>query len=243
MKAIILCAGYATRLYPLTINTPKPLLDITGKPMIEHILLKLYEINNLSEIFIVTNNKFCTHFNKWLKNYKTDIKIKIINDNTNSNEDRLGAVGDINLVIKKENINEDVIVIGGDNLFELSLKEFIGFAENKPAIASHDINNLELAKQLGILSIDQNNKITNFEEKPENPKSTLAATCIYFLPLDIVKMIEQYVKKGNPTDKPGHFIQWLYKKTEVYSFVTKEKWFDIGNKGQLEEVRKWKQSW
>ena len=242
MKAIILAAGYAVRLYPLTLNTPKPLLKTAGKPMIEYILDKLYEIPSLDEIFIITNDKFFDKFNNWINNYKSNISIEIINDKTNSNEDRIGAIGDIDLVIKREKIKDELIIVAGDNLFEFSLKEFVDFSKDKPIIASHDINNIDLAKQYGILSVDDKYKITNFEEKPEKPKSTLAATCIYFLPSDIVKMIDEYIQKGNPTDKPGHFIQWLYKETEVYSFVTKERWFDIGSKEQLEEVRKWKLS-
>src|SRR3989338_8817089 len=234
MKAIVLAAGYATRLYPLTLNTPKPLLKIAGKPMIEYILDKLYEIPSLDEIFIITNDKFFDKFNNWINNYKSNISIEIINDKTNSNEDRIGAIGDIDLVIKREKIKDELIIVAGDNLFEFSLKEFVDFSKDKPIIASHDINNIDLAKQYGILSVDDKYKITNFEEKPEKPKSTLAATCIYFLPSDIVKMIDEYIQKGNPTDKPGHFIQWLYKETEVYSFVTKERWFDIGSKEQLE---------
>lgn len=237
MKAIILAAGYATRLYPLTLNTPKPLLDIAGKPMIEYILLKLYEIKDLDEVFIITNNKFYKNFNDWLKNYKSRIKIKIINDNTNSNDDRLGAIGDIHFVINKENIKDDIIVIGGDNLFELSLKKFIEFSKGNPIIVAHEIKNIELAKLYGILSIDKNNKIIDFVEKPENPKSNLASTCIYFFPSNIIKMIKKYIDEDNPKDKSGHFIQWLYKKTDVCCFVTKERWFDIGNKEQLEEVR------
>ncbi len=242
IKAIVLAAGYATRLYPLTLNTPKPLLDIDGKPMIEFILDKLYEISNLDEIFIITNDKFFDKFNEWLNNYKINIPIKIINDKTTSNEDRLGAIGDINFVIKNENINDNLIVVGGDNLFELSLKEFIDFSKDKTVIVSHDVKNLELAKLYGILSINENNKIINFIEKPEKPESTLASTCIYFFSSNILNKIEEYIEQGNSTDKTGHFIQWLYKKNEVYSFVTKEKWFDIGDKEQLEEVRKWKQS-
>lgn len=237
MKAIILAAGYATRLYPLTLNTPKPLLDISGKLMIEHILDKLYEIQELDGIFIVTNNKFYDKFNEWLKNYKTNISIKIINDKTSSNDDRLGAIGDINFVIKNENINNDLIIIAGDNLFELSLKEFMDFSKNKTVIASYDVKDLELAKLYGILSIDDNNKIVNFLEKPQKPESTLVSTCIYLFQSEIIPLIDEYIQQGNSTDKPGHFIQWLYKRKDVYSFVTKKKWFDIGDHKQLEEVR------
>src|SRR3989344_6063906 len=139
MKAIVLAAGYATRLYPLTLNTPKPLLKIAGKPMIEYILDKLYEISSLDEIFIITNDKFFDKFNNWINNYKSNISIEIINDK--------------------------LIIVAGDNLFEFSLKEFVDFSKDNPIVASHDINNIDLAKQYGILSVDDKYKITNFEEK------------------------------------------------------------------------------
>ena len=121
MKAIILAAGYATRLYPLTLNKPKPLLEVAAKPIIEHILFKIEKIKEINNIFIVTNNKFYAKFASWLAVYESKKKIKIINDKTSSNEDRLGAVGDIKFVLEQEKLNDDVMIIAGDNLFEFSL--------------------------------------------------------------------------------------------------------------------------
>lgn len=238
MKAIILAGGYATRLYPLTLNTPKPLLDINGKPIIEYILEKIFE-TNVDEIFIVTNNKFFNHFNEWLENYKTNIPIKVLNDGTLTNETRLGAIGDINFVIEKENIKDDILVIGGDNLFELSLKEFVDFqkTKNTSIIAAHDIKDKELAKLYGILSVNENNKIIDLIEKPKQPKSTLASTCIYFFSKEILIFFNKYLKEGNPADKTGHFIEWLYKKTDVHAFIFDSEWYDIGSKQGLDEAK------
>lgn len=239
MKSIILAAGYATRLYPLTLNTPKPLLDINGKPIIEYILDKIFEIN-VNEIFIVTNNKFFAHFNKWLKNYKTNIPIKVLNDGTLTNETRIGAIGDINFAIKKENIKDDILVIGGDNLFKLSLKEFINFQKNKKTsiIAAHDIKDKELAKLYGILSVNKDNKIINFVEKPKFPESTLASTCIYFFSKETLTLFHKYIEEGNPADKTGYFIEWLYKKTDIHAFIFDSEWYDIGSLQGLEEARR-----
>lgn len=238
MKAIILAAGYATRLYPLTLNTPKPLLDINGKPIIEYILNKILE-TDVDEIFIVTNNKFFNHFNEWLNNYKTNIPIKVLNDGTLTNETRLGAIGDINFAIKKENIKDDILVVGGDNLFKLSLKELINFqkSKNTSVIAAHDIKNKELAKLYGILSINGNNKIIEFNEKPQLPNSTIASTCIYFLSKETLNLLNKYIEEGNPSDKTGHFIQWLYKKEDIHAFIFDSEWFDIGSKQGLDEAK------
>ncbi len=239
MKALILAAGYGTRLYPLTLNTPKPLLDINGKLLIEYILDKIFEVGEINEIFVVTNNKFYDHFTKWLKDYKTNVSINILNDGTLSNETRLGAIGDINFLIEKENIEDDLIVIGGDNLFELSLKKFVEFQNEKKSavIASRDIKDKESIKLYGVLSINENNKIINFEEKPSEPKSSLASTCIYFFPKEIINLFNKYLREKNPMDKTGEFIQWLYKKTDVYAFVFDSKLYDIGSLEGLEDAR------
>lgn len=240
MKAIILAAGYATRLYPLTLNTPKPLLDIAGRPMIEHILDKLQEIQELDHTFIVTNSKFFPLFRHWLQGYSRK-NITIVDDQTASNEDRRGAIGDISFVLGNHPVGDDLLIVGGDNLFACSLEAFISFAAGRPSILSYDVKDRELAKLYGILSLDRQGRILSFAEKPAEPASTLASTCIYFLPQHTISAITEYISQGNPTDKSGHFIQWLSRRTAVYSMVTEKPWFDIGSLDQLEEVRKWKQ--
>ena len=134
MEAIILAAGYATRLYPLTENIPKPLLTVAGKPMVEHIIKKIEDAGDISRICIVTNNKFENHFKRWLEGFDAKTPIEIVNDGSKSNEDRLGALGDVNYVISAKSIGEDFLVIAGDNLFELSLKDALNFSGKSQAL-------------------------------------------------------------------------------------------------------------
>ena len=238
MKSIVLAAGYATRLYPLTKNKPKPLLEIAEKPIMEHIISKIEEVDDVDEIFIVTNDKFYNTFIEWLKGYSSNKKIKIVNDMTKSNEDRLGSIGDVSFVIEKENINDDTLVIAGDNLFEFSLKGVVDvFNKRKTTtVALYDVKDIELAKKYGIVSVDKSNKIIDFKEKPEKPKSTLASTGVYIYPGNILKSIVEYAGKGE-SDKTGNFLEWLYKKEDIYCYVSDKKWYDIGSLDQLEEAR------
>lgn len=238
MKSIILAAGYGTRLYPLTLNQPKPLLEVAEKPMVEHIISRIEGVDDVDEIFIVTNNKFYNHFVEWLKSYSSNKKIKIVNDMTKSNEDRLGSIGDVSFVIEKENINDDVLVIAGDNLFEFSLKDVVNvFKERKTTVvALYDVKDIELAKKYGIVSVDKSNKIIDFKEKPEKPESTLASTGVYIYPKNILKFIVEYADKGE-ADKTGNLLEELYKKEDIYCYVSDKRWYDIGSFEQLEEAR------
>ena len=240
MHAIILAAGYATRLYPLTENTPKPLLNVAGKPIVEHIIEKLEEIKELNRICIVTNNKFEKHFKKWLENFDTSKPLEIINDGTKSNEDRLGALGDVHYAINVKNIKDDIIVVAGDNLFEVSLLDVANFFRKRKSnvIVLHDVKDFELAKHYGIVKVD-NSIVVNFEEKPASPKSTLASTGIYLFPKKTIEMIKKYIAQGNHPDKTGSFIEWLHKRDTVHSYVTDKKWYDIGSLEQLEKANKY----
>ena len=239
MDAIILAAGYATRLYPLTENTPKPLLDVAGKTIIEHIINKLEAIDLINKIYIVTNDKFEQHFKKWLFNFDTQQPIEIINDGTKSNEDRLGALGDVHFAIITKNIDDDIAVVAGDNLFEFSLEDVTNFFKKRKSsvIVLHDVKDFELAKHYGIVEVE-NNIVVNFEEKPVAPKSTLASTGIYLFPKKTIPLIKKYIAQGNNPDKTGSFIEWLHKREKIYSYITDKKWYDIGSIEQLEKASK-----
>jgi glucose-1-phosphate thymidylyltransferase len=232
IKALILAAGYATRLYPLTENQPKPLLKVANRPIVEHILEKLKGADNIDEIMIVTNARFYDHFRVWLNHFDYPKKIKIINDGTISNEDRLGAVGDINYVLKEEEINDDLLVIAGDNLFGFSLNNFINHFQqkNNSVVALHDLKDKNIVKnKFGVAMLcDQVSKVVNFEEKPANPKSTLAATACYVFHKDDLKHVEAAVEKGK-ADNPGDLVKYLVKESEVHGFVFANHWFDIGS--------------
>ncbi len=240
MDAIILAAGYATRLYPLTENTPKALLNVAGKPIIEHIIKKLEEIDQIKKIYVVTNDKFGQHFKEWLKSYDAEKSIEIINDGTKSNEDRLGALGDIHYIISSKDLSDDIIVVAGDNLFEMSLVDIVNFFKKRKSniIVLHDVKDFELAKHYGIVEI-KDNVVENFEEKPKNPKSTLVSTGIYVFPKKIIALIKKYIIQGNNPDKTGNFIEWLHKRDVIYSYVTDKKWYDIGTIDQLKKADKY----
>ena len=240
MEAIILAAGYATRLHPLTEDIPKPLLNVAGKPIIEHIIKKLEAIKEIDKIYIVTNDKFERHFKNWLGNFDAQKPIEIINDKTKSNEDRLGAIGDIHHIINQKKLDNDIIVVAGDNLFELSLSEVSSFFKKRKSnvIVLHDVKDLELAKHYGIVEV-KNSVVVNFEEKPLAPKSTLASTGIYMFPKKTLSLIKKYIAQGNNPDKTGNFIEWLHKREKVYSYTTDKKWYDIGNMEQLEKANKY----
>ena len=238
MDTIILAAGYATRLRPLTEDIPKPLLEVAGKPIIEHIVGKIEELKP-DKIYIITNDKFYQNFLDWLHNFDAKIPIGIINDGTKSNEDRLGALGDIHFVIKNKNIKEDIIVIAGDNLFELPLQDAANVFNKRKSnlIVLHDVKDKELAKHYGVVEVEEN-VVVDFEEKPVSPKSTLVSTGIYFFPKKTLGFIEKYISQGNNPDRTGDFIKWLHKREKVYAYVTDKKWYDIGSVKQLEEANK-----
>ena len=237
MDAIILAAGYATRMYPLTENTPKSLLNVAGKPIIEHIIEKLWQIGFIDKTYIVTNDKFELDFNNWLKKFEADRPIEIINDGTKSNESRLGALGDVHYAITKKNIDSEIIVIAGDNLFEFPLDDAVHFFKKRKSnvIVLTDVKDFDLAKHYGIVEV-RYNVIVNFEEKPISPKSTLASTGIYLFQKKTIDLIKKYIAQGNNPDKTGSFIEWLHKRDTIYAYVTDKKWHDIGSIEQLEKA-------
>jgi glucose-1-phosphate thymidylyltransferase len=239
VDAIVLAAGYGTRLHPLTLNKPKPLLEVAGKPMIEHIISKLEELDVINKIYIVTNDKFEQNFKKWLHNFNAEKPIEIINDGTKSNEDRLGALGDVHHVITIKKIDNDLIVIAGDNLFEFSLLDVINLFEKKESdiVVLYDVKDFELAKHYGVVDV-KDNIVTHFEEKPISPKSTLVSTGIYVFPKKTLQLIKKYIGQGNNPDKSGSFIEWLHKRDDVYAYITERAWYDIGNLEQLEKADK-----
>lgn len=232
MEAIILAAGYAVRLQPLTLNTPKPLLDIANRKIIDRILDKLDKLDGLSKIYIITNAKFFESFSKWQKTSEYKDRIVIINDGSTSNENRLGAIKDIDITVKTSSIDEDVLVIAGDNLFDFELDKFIEFAKanfDGASIALHDIGDLDSAKRFGVVKVDERKRIIGFEEKPQNAKSTLISTAIYYFPKDKLLFLKEYVSSGNKLDTPGSYISWLAKRDRVYGFIFNEDWYDIGS--------------
>jgi glucose-1-phosphate thymidylyltransferase len=243
MKILILAAGYATRLYPLTLSQPKPLLPVAGKPMIEYVLDNLAPIGGIDRVYVVTNAKFAGHFQKWSDSYrasKSKLDFTIVNDGSTDDSNKLGAIGDMHLVITKEKIDDDLIVVAGDNLFSQSLKDFGRCCREKsaPVLAVYDVKSLEEITKFNSISMDADGKITFFEEKPKKPTTTVTGIALYYYPKSTLPMIRQYVTEGNNPDQPGRLVQWLYQRTPVYTWTVPGIWFDIGSKESLEEANR-----
>ncbi|MFM2294495.1 MAG: hypothetical protein RLZZ350_908 [Verrucomicrobiota bacterium] len=241
MKVIILAAGYATRLYPLTLTQPKPLLPVAGKPMIDHVIDNLAPIAGIDRIIIVTNAKFAGHFQKWADDYranKAKLNFTVVNDGSTDDTNKLGAIGDINYVLNREQIDDDIIVVAGDNLFSDKLGEFgkVCREKNAPVLALYDVGNLEEIKKYNSITLDTAGRITFFEEKPKEPKSTLTGIALYFYPKHTLPLLRQYIAEGNNPDQPGRLVQWLYPRTPFYTWTVPGLWFDIGSKETLVEA-------
>jgi glucose-1-phosphate thymidylyltransferase len=241
MNALILAAGYATRLYPLTLDKAKPLLTVGGKPIIEWVMDNLADVPNLGTIYVVTNDKFASDFRAWSERYQSrhpKFKLKIINDGSQNDEDKLGAIGDINFVVTRENLTTDgLIIIAGDNLFTESLTGFVACAkETEATVAVYDVGDIEAIKKYGNIAVDDDGIITHFEEKPQKPRGTLAAIAIYYYSPEVLSLLTTYLAAGNNPDQPGRFVQWLYTRKPVKTFQIKGRWLDIGSKETLEKA-------
>jgi len=234
MKALILAAGYAVRLYPLTKQYPKPLLTVRERPIIDYIIDKLQVIDEIDEIIVVTNSRFISVFKKWRAKLKTDKRVSLVDDLTSSPDDKRGAIGDMDFAIEKNRVKDDLLVIGGDNLFEEGLEGFLSFAKkNNPhaVIGAYDIKDLSLAGKYGVISLDKKNKIIDFAEKPKNPKSALVAMCLYFFSKEKLGLVREYLEtKAHKNDATGFYIDWLCRKDSVYGFVFDRQWYDIGDR-------------
>lgn len=233
MKALILAAGYATRLYPLTKEYPKPLLKVGKRPIIDFIIDKLKVVEEIDEIIVVTNSKFISRFRAWKKGLRSSARITLVDDQTKDNATRLGAVGDMDFAIRKNKIKDDLVVIGGDNLFDGGLGGFLSFArgaKKSPVIGVYDIGKRSKAGNYGVMKLNKEMRIVDFQEKPVKPNSSLIGMCLYYFPKERVRMIGEYLSgKLHKNDATGFYIDWLRKKVSVYGFIFRGSWYDIGD--------------
>ncbi len=241
MKCILLNAGYATRLYPLTKDKPKSLLLVGGKPILEHILKKVEKVDAINEIIIVSNYKFYDQFTEWKEKYKTNKIIKVLNDGTTDNSNRLGAIADIQYAIDYYKINEDILVLAGDNLFDFELTEFYNYYKdiNYDCITTHELSDINDLRRTGVIEIDENNKVISFEEKPINPKSNLAVPPFYIYKSSTLPLIKKYLDEGNNPDAPGNFVPWLINHKDVYAYKFSGNRYDIGTLESYELAQKY----
>ena len=216
MNVLILAAGYATRLYPLTLTKAKPLLEVAGKPMIEWVLDNLAPVPEIETVYVVTNHKFARDFETWSEQYQRRSRkprLKIINDGSKDDSDKLGAIGDVNLVLAREDLGrDDLIIVAGDNLFSEPLTDFVAKARGSEATLA----TYRRGRSGGDKKIQRDHdrlrteSSPSFEEKPTEPKSTLTGIALYYFSRDTVPLFTTYIAAGNNPDQPGRFIQWLH---------------------------------
>ena len=235
MKVIVLAAGYATRLRPLTDTWSKELLPVGGKPIIDWILDAVEAAAGIDEVHVVTNARKAPAFQEWAKGRD----VIVHDDGTTSNEDRLGAIGDMLFVIEQAQLDDDLLVIAGDNLFDFSIADFVSYWRGKgvaSAVAVRDVGSLELASHYGIVSLADDGRMTSFVEKPADPPSTLAATATYLFHREHARLIATYLEGEHGADQPGRFVGWLQRHEPVYGWAFEDTWYDIGNHEQLLEA-------
>ncbi len=230
MKAVILAGGYGTRLRPITNFIPKPLLPINGKPIIDYIIEKLEEIPEIDKIFVSTNKYFEKHFNYWITKLGNP-KVDLVIEPTHREEEKFGSIAGITYLIRNLKINDDIIVVCGDNFFDFGFKEIIEEFKKKRSITVgvFDLKDLEKAKNFGVVFVNEEGIVTDFQEKPSEPKSTLIAIGCYIFPSEKLQFFEEYIANGYNPDAPGYFLQWIHKIDKVSAFSFNGVWFDIGN--------------
>jgi glucose-1-phosphate thymidylyltransferase len=232
VKAVILAAGYATRLRPLTDTWAKELLPVGGRPIVDWILDAIADVDGLDDVHLVTNHRKAPAFVEWAAGRA----VQVHDDGTTSNDDRLGAIGDLRFVVEDAELDDDLLVIAGDNLFEFSLAEYADFWRAKgaaSAVAVRDVGSLELATHYGIVALDGQDRVVDFVEKPADPPSTLAATATYLFHRSHVAQLDDYLAGGNSPDQPGRLVEWLCRREFVYGWRFSEAWHDIGDREQL----------
>lgn len=237
MTCIVLAAGYATRLYPLTENFPKPLLKVGEKTIMDHLLDDIESGEKIKRFVVISNHKFVGHFEKWAKT--KDYDIAIVDDGTETNETRLGAVMDIKFAIEKLQIDDDVLIIAGDNVLDFSLNKFVDYALSKDTscVMRYYEEDAKRLKKGGVLELD-GDRVIAMEEKPENPKSNWCCPPFYFYMKNDISQIDNAIKDGCGTDAPGSYVSWICKKSAVNAMEMPGRRYDIGNLESYEMVQK-----
>lgn len=237
MKCLILAAGYATRLYPLTKNFPKPLLKVGDKTILDWLLDDIDASGEVDEYVVISNHKYASHFKAWAR--EKAYTITVVDDGTSSNETRLGAVRDIQFAIDSLHLDSDMLIVAGDNVLDFSLKSFIEYAKGKRSscIMRYYEANPEKLKKCGVVQIDQSDRILFMEEKPDEPKSNWCCPPFYYYTKEDSKKIEEGIKAGCGIDAPGSYIAWLCQENSVYAMEMPGKRYDIGNLESYEQVQ------
>lgn len=240
MKAIILAAGYATRLYPLTKDKPKALLPIAGKCILDYIVDEIESIEEIDELIITSNSRFYSNFVDWKDGRKTRLNVTVLDDGTTDDSNKLGAIGDISYAIDELKIDDDILIMAGDNIFTFRLKDYYNEFKkiSKDMILVKEINDIDDLRRMANVIVNENGMVTGMVEKPENPQSNIAAFASYIYMKETVPMIKKYLEEGNNPDAPGFFPSWLYKQKDVYAYKFEGECYDIGTPKSYDEVNK-----
>ncbi len=237
MKCLILAAGYATRLYPLTENFPKPLLEVGEKTILDWLVDDIDTCGLVDEYVVISNHKFAHHFDAWAKTKQQ--KITVVDDGTSTNETRLGAVKDIQFAIDKLNLDDDMLVIAGDNVLDFSLTKFIQYAKQKQTsciMRFYEADEKKLLK-CGVVTVDEGDQVVNMTEKSPTPATHWVCPPFYYYTADDAKLVQKGIDSGCGTDAPGSFIAWLCKQTKVYAMEMPGDRYDVGNLESYEKIR------
>lgn len=242
MKLLVLAAGYATRLRPLTDHQAKPLLPVAGRPMIDHVLDKFAACPEIDGIYVVTNRRYAPNFVRWAEDLGGQFAgkpIHIVDDGTTSNDDRLGAIGDIGYVLRTCNIDDDLVVVAGDNLFSGTLEDFVKTAKQRGILVGvYDVGDLEQIRKYNNLGLDDEGRITHFEEKPQTPVSTVTAIALYHYPRAVLPWLHRYLADGKNPDQPGRLVEWLFPQIPCYTYRITGIWLDIGSRETYDEAQR-----
>jgi glucose-1-phosphate thymidylyltransferase len=218
-------------------------LPVAGAPMIEWVLGKLAAIPEISRVLVVTNAKFAATFEAWAAGYRPKRphwEVTVLNDGSTTNENRLGAIGDMHFTLERSPVAGDLIVVAGDNLFSQALGEFGCFclARQEPVLAVYDVGSLEEVKKYNSIEVDPTGRITHFEEKAPHPTSTLTGIALYYYPHLVLPLIREYIAQGNNPDQPGRLVQWMFRQRPFYTWRVPGTWYDIGSRETFEEANR-----
>ncbi|WP_122088209.1 sugar phosphate nucleotidyltransferase [Halalkalicoccus subterraneus] len=239
MKAIVLAGGYATRLWPITKERPKMFLPMGETTVIDRIFAGLEADERISEVFVSTNECFETDFREYLAESRFE-KPTLSIEGTTREDEKLGVVGALAELVDREEVDEDTLIVAGDNVISFDLSDFLDTfeANGEPTLAAYDVESREQAKSYGLVDLE-GDRVTAFQEKPDDPKSTLVSIACYAFPAATLDRLDEYLEAGNNPDEPGWFIQWLHEDQPVYAYTFDEAWFDIGTAESYLEALEW----
>lgn len=242
MRALLLAAGYGTRLYPLTRDRAKPLLPVGGRPLLDRLAEDVAAVEQVEEIVVVTNRRFADAISRWARGTSPGVPVRVVDDGTSRPSERLGAVGDMAFAVQAAGLSGDLLVTAGDNLYRFDLQDFVDAFGSRPgAEAMAAVERAEDPDELrrrGVAEVAEDGRIVRLVEKPDDPSSDLAVAPLYVLGRSVTDLLPEYIDAGREADAPGHFLEWLVPRRRVHAWRFEEGRFDIGTPGAYRRARR-----